>query len=396
MSLTAQTADNDAAARVLVVDDERPVRELIVRWLQAAGFACHGAASAEAAWDALASFHPDLVTLDVTMPGESGLELLRRVREGHPDVEAVMVTASTDTRTAIEALTQGACGYLVKPIARDELLFHVRRGLERRQLLLERRQYTQRLEDTVRAQTRTIRHAHEETIHRLVAASMYRDEETGAHIRRTGLFSEALAEAAGWTPEEVDHIRLAAPMHDVGKIGIPDAILRKPGKLTREEFEAMKRHTLIGARMLSGSESPMLQMAEEIALAHHEHWDGRGYPAGRCGTAIAEAARIVSVVDVYDALTHDRVYRPALSEAEALQILRDGRGTHFDPEVLDCFLDILPGIRRIAAEHPDEECIDGVEEMLNALLADARQPADRHACRPSEVAFTTLTQGRRA
>ena len=158
---------------------------------------------------------------------------------------------------------------------------------------------------------RAIRIAHEETIHRLVTASLCRDEETGMHIKRTGLLSELLARAAGWSEADAEIIRLAAPMHDVGKIGIPDAILQKPGKLTPAEFETMKTHTLIGAGMLDGSQSAILAMAREIALCHHEHWDGTGYPRGLAGMAIPEPARILSIVDVYDAMTHSRVYRSA-------------------------------------------------------------------------------------
>jgi putative two-component system response regulator len=205
----------------------------------------------------------------------------------------------------------------------------------------------------VREQTRTIYEAHEETIHRLITASSFRDEETGAHIRRTGLFSEALARTIGWSNSECDLLRMAAPMHDLGKIGIPDAVLRKPGRLTAEEFEVMKRHTTIGARMLEGSSSPVLQLAREVALSHHERWDGTGYPHGTGGESISEAARIVAVVDVYDALTHHRVYRPALPEAEVLEIMHDGAGTHFDPALLAVFLTILDQIRAIADAHPD-------------------------------------------
>ena len=210
------------------------------------------------------------------------------------------------------------------------------------------------MEDKVRQQTAAIRRAHEETILRLVGASRYRDEETGAHIKRTGLYSGLCAEVLGWPAGAVEDIRMAAPMHDVGKIGIPDAILRKPGKLTREEFEIMKTHAVMGAKMLAGSESSVLQMAEEIAMCHHERWDGGGYPRGLAESAIPEAARIVALVNVYDALTHDRVYRPAMPETEAMAIMEQGRGSHFDPFLFGVFLSLAPQMRRIAAENPDE------------------------------------------
>jgi CHASE1-domain containing sensor protein len=209
------------------------------------------------------------------------------------------------------------------------------------------------LEDTVREQTADIRRTQEEVIYRLISAAQWSDEETGTHIRRTGLLSEVLARAASWYGEDLEHIRQAAPLHDIGKIGIPDAILRKPGKLTPEEFEVMKTHTRIGADILAGSNVPMLQMAREVALNHHERWDGKGYPRGLAGKAIPESARIVAIVDVYDALTHDRVYRPALPENEVLTIMQQGAGTQFDPLLMTLFFLHLSEIRNISQEHPD-------------------------------------------
>jgi CHASE1-domain containing sensor protein len=210
------------------------------------------------------------------------------------------------------------------------------------------------LEEKVREQTADIRRANEEVIDRLVSAAQWSDEETGMHIRRTGLLSEVLARAAGWFGDDVEALRQAAPMHDIGKIGIPDAILQKPGKLTPDEFAVMKTHTRIGADILSGSKALMLQMAREIALNHHERWDGKGYPRGLTGKTIPECARIVAIVDVYDALSHDRVYRPALPESEVLTIMQQGAGTHFDPLLMTFFFLHLAEIRRIAQEHPDD------------------------------------------
>jgi HD-GYP domain-containing protein (c-di-GMP phosphodiesterase class II)/CHASE1-domain containing sensor protein len=221
-------------------------------------------------------------------------------------------------------------------------------------LLVEKRRYARILEEKVREQTLDIRRAQEEVIHRLTSASQCRDEETGMHIRRTGLLSELLAKAAGWSAAEAEVIRLAAPMHDIGKIGIPDAILRKPGKLTAEEFEIMKTHTTIGADMLAGTNVPMLMMAREIAMNHHEKWDGEGYPAGRSMLDIPESARIVAIVDVFDALTHDRVYRPALPEEEVLKIMRQGAGTHFDSLLLAHFFSHLAEFFDISKTHEDE------------------------------------------
>jgi HD-GYP domain-containing protein (c-di-GMP phosphodiesterase class II) len=222
------------------------------------------------------------------------------------------------------------------------------------QLIHEKRLYARCLESKVHERTDSLRLAQEEIIQRLVTASLGGDEETGMHIRRTGLFSEALAKAAGWSTAETDMLRLAAPMHDVGKIGIPDAILRKAGRLTPEEFDVIKTHTLIGGEMLSDSKIPMLQMAREIALHHHEYWDGSGYPTGMSGLDIPESARILAIIDVYDALTHDRVYRPALPEDEAFEIMRAESGTHFDPSLLALFFTIIPEINRISLENPDD------------------------------------------
>jgi putative two-component system response regulator len=218
------------------------------------------------------------------------------------------------------------------------------------------------LQETVDEQTRAIRSAHDETVYRLVRASLCHDEETGAHIRRTGLCSELLAAAAGWDPERIELLRLAAPMHDVGKIGVPDAILRKRGELAAEELTIMRAHTILGANMLAGSESPFFQMAQEIALHHHERWDGSGYPSGLAGEDIPEAARIVAIVDVYDALTHDRVYRKKLDEVDVIGMMREGSGTHFDPRLLNVFMSLLPEMRAVALAAPDKE--DSIDVTL--------------------------------
>lgn len=343
-----------AAARLLIVDDDPVVRTLIARWLTNQGYNCVTASRAEEAWEHLSTSHVDLVTLDITMPGESGLTLLDRIRARSPDTAAIMLTAESDLSKAIRALTAGAAGYLVKPIVREELLVQVQNALERRRLVIAEREHTRQLENKVREQTQLIRLAHEETIHRLVTASMYRDEETGAHIRRVGHCSAVIADALGWSWNEVENIRMAAPMHDIGKIGIPDSILQKAGPLTPAEFEVMKGHTVIGAQMLAGSDSAVLELGRIIALSHHERWDGAGYPNHLAGTAIPESARIVAIVDVYDALTHDRVYRKALPVSEALNVLEKGRGTHFDPELLELFFTLTSEMEQISRLTPDD------------------------------------------
>jgi putative two-component system response regulator len=349
---------DDASRSILIVDDETPIRCLLARYLRDDGWECAQAESAERAIERLEASTPDMVVTDINMPGHSGIWLLEQISQRWPQTSVLMLTASSDTRCAIDSLTRGAAGYMLKPIHREQFIIQVRRAWEQRQLILERRNYLEMLERRVQEQTAAIRLAHEETIHRLVVAAGWRDEETGAHIRRTGLFAEVLALAAGWSAREADQLRMAAPMHDVGKIGIPDAILKKPGKLTHEEFEVMKEHTLIGARMLAGSSSPVLQLAESIALSHHEHWDGSGYPHGIFGENIPEAARILAIVDVYDALSHDRVYRPAWPDERVFATLREGQGTHFDPRLLAHFFASLEEIRAINDANPDDVAED--------------------------------------
>jgi putative two-component system response regulator len=343
-----------ASGSILVVEDEPVVRELLTHWLTVHGYRCWNTETAESAWELLQRHQVHLVTLDIGLPGRSGLELLPDVVARYPDTMIVMLSGEGDTRKAIDAMTHGACGYLIKPVQPEELLLQVRAALQRREFQIEKRNYTRRLEEKVREQTQAIRFAYEETVQRLVRVSHFRDEETGAHIRRTGLSSEVIALAAGWSRPEAEVLRLAAPMHDVGKIGIADAVLRKPGKLTDEEFQKMKQHTVLGARMLAGSQAPLLQMAEKIALCHHERWDGTGYPAGLAAHDIPEAARIVTLADVYDAITHDRVYRPAMAEDEALAVMQRGVGTRFDPGLAGAFFIVLEEIRAIADANPDE------------------------------------------
>ena len=342
--------------RVLVVDDERFVREIVRRWLERVGYECTCVESVGLACDLLQQHTFDIVTSDISLPGRSGMELLQTVQEKYPETAMLMLTANADTKLAIQALTLGAYGYLLKPVEQEELLCQIERALEHRRLVMENREYTDLLEWKVREQTRHVRLAHEETIQRLVTACMFRDDETSGHIKRSGLSSALVAQAAGWSTEMVELIRLAAPMHDVGKVGISDSILRKPGKLTAEEFRLMQQHTVIGADMLSGSLSPVLQMAEQIAHFHHERWDGTGYPNRLAGEAIPKAARILAIIDVYDALTHDRVYRRALPEEQVLQIIQDGCGTHFDPTVVPAFFEALPGIRMVNLHELDHAC----------------------------------------
>lgn len=331
---------------VLIVDDEAYVGTIMSRWLEPEGYACAVAHDFNEAIARLEEKNFDLLISDINMPGKSGVELLRVSKERFPDLAVIMATAINERDVAIQSLKLGAYGYMIKPFDKNEFLINVVSALERRRLSIRSKEYERLLEQEVQDRTGDIRDREQEIAMRLVWASEYRDDDTGDHIRRIGMYSAMLAEALGYPPATVDEIRLAAPMHDVGKIGVSDAILLKPGKLTKDEFQIIKKHPVIGAEILGGSNIPLLQLASSIALSHHEKWDGTGYPYGLAGRAIPEVARIVAIVDVYDALSYDRVYRKAFAEDEVMDIMDSGRGSHFDPDLFDCFLKVLPAFRR--------------------------------------------------
>ena len=347
----------EQTAKILIVDDEPDIGRIISSWLRTAGYGCVTATTGEQALELLQSQSFQLVVSDIMMPGMSGIDLLTFIKDSFPEVAVILVTGVDDRKTAIMTLELGAYGYVIKPFDRNEILINVANALERRRLTLMSREYEQSLESEVREKTREIREREEEIVLRLISASGFRDDETGTHIRRIGLYASVIAKDIGWNQDSVSDIRLAAAMHDVGKIGIPDSILLKPGKLTPEEFEMMKKHTTIGAQLLGSSNIPLLHMAKEIALSHHEKWDGSGYPDGLIAEAIPESGRIVALADVYDALVMDRVYRPAFPEPEALAMMTSNKGTYFDPRIFDRFMDLLPEIRRIRLEVQDEDAV---------------------------------------
>lgn len=348
-------APGDGGHRLLLVDDEPFVTRILSRILEPEGYECATAGSAAEALEKLASGDYSLLISDIMMPETSGLELLAEVRDRHPDVAVIMVTAVDDRETAIRTLQLGAYGYVIKPFDQNEVVINVANALERRRLVKLSEDYAEKLEEEVQARTADIQRREQEIALRLVTASEYRDEETGAHIRRIGMYAKVMTEELGWSRAEIEDIGIAAPMHDVGKIGVPDRILLKPGPLTDEEFETMKTHTEIGAKILGGSEIPLLQMAQEIALTHHEKWDGSGYPRGLSGEEIPESGRILAVIDVYDSLVHDRVYRDAMPEEKALEIIDEGRGNHFEPRIHDCFHAVLDELRTIRQRVQEEE-----------------------------------------
>ena len=299
----------------------------------------------------------DMAFVDMQMPpGWNGLQTIEQLWQVDPCLQVVICTAHSDYswQEILQRLGRNDRWLVLKkPFEAIEAEQITAALTEKRRLLQQRERQTHCLEKRVSLQTSDIRRAHEETVHRLVAASMFRDKETGEHIWRVGLMSAVVAQALGWNTTDTECIRMAAMMHDVGKIGVPDAILQKAAPLNSAERKVIETHTVIGGDLLSNSDSPMLQMAHRIALYHHERWDGTGYPTGLSGLEIPEAARIVAVVDVFDALTHDRVYRPALSIATALEFIQHGSGSHFDPHIVSLFLGSLTEIEAVQWKHPD-------------------------------------------
>jgi putative two-component system response regulator len=346
---------NIAKAWILAVDDEIDLCRMVAILLKREGFHCDTAVNVDEALDLLEQNHYDLIVSDIMMPGKSGIDFLDIVSIRFPTTAMIMATAVDNRETAITTLEKGAFGYVIKPFERNELVINVINALERRRIVLEHDRYEKHLEHEVRDRTADIRTREEEIALRLISASGYRDEETGQHIKRIGLIGAVLAEKIGWEQERIDYMRIAGAMHDVGKIGIPDEILHKPGKLTAQEFEIIKTHTLIGGRILENSSIPLLEMAREIAIHHHEKWDGSGYPYGLSENVIPESAQIVALADVYDALCNDRVYRKAMPEQEVLAIMAAGKGAHFNPQLYEYFVELLPEIHRILATHRDKE-----------------------------------------
>jgi putative two-component system response regulator len=353
--------------RVMIVDDEEPVRRTLVRLLSRENFSCTVAADTAEARRLLASSEFELVLSDVNMPGESGLEFVKDLLMEHPDTAVIMITGLDDPALGRVAIDLGAYGYMIKPFHADEILINIANALRRRSLEIQNSNQLGRLEQMVRERTAAlsnaverlqqaeieVRSSREETIHRLSKAAEFRHNETALHIERMSRYCALLSRLLGMAPGVVELMRTASPMHDVGKIGTPDSILLKPGKLTAEEFEIMKLHSEIGYRILNGSDSELLSAAAVIAWTHHERYDGSGYPRGLRGEQIPLEGRVSAIADVFDALTSKRVYKGAMSVDESVGIMRDGRGTHFDPGMLDLFFDALPEVQSIRAQFVD-------------------------------------------
>ena len=314
--------------RILVVDDEQPNVDLVVALLRRDGHTqVSGTTSAADALARAAAAPPDLVVLDLHMPGVDGYGVLERLPAGTP----VLVLTADATREAKErALTLGASDFLTKPFDVVEARLRIRN-------LLAARAATVQLEDTVRRRTAQLDAARLEVLEKLALAAEFRDDDTQEHTRRVGARAARLATVLGLGPSEVELIGQAAPLHDVGKLGVPDAVLLKPGPLDATERERMQAHADIGRRILAGSSSPVLRLAEQIAHTHHERWDGTGYPRGLAGEAIPLPGRIVAVADVFDALTHVRPYKPAWPADRAYAELCAQAERQFDPAVVNAF-----------------------------------------------------------
>ncbi len=330
--------------RILIVDDEPRNVLLLERILEEAGFvAVHSAVDPLRTLPLCRELSPDLVILDLHMPSIDGFELIGQIRKGTRNeryLPILVLTADATERAKRRALAAGSNDFLTKPFSATEAILRIRNLLRTRVLYGELEKRNEALSARVEERTRELEAARLEVLERLCQAVEFRDDVTGRHTRRVGERAAELAAAAGLDAREVTLIRRAAPLHDVGKIAIPDSILLKPDRLSDEEFAVMRSHTTVGARILGGGGSDLMAMAESIALAHHERWDGRGYPSGIVGDAIPTAARIVSIVDVFDALTTARLYRPAWTPARALDEIRSGAGASFDPDLVVTFVEL--------------------------------------------------------
>jgi putative two-component system response regulator len=353
--------------QILVVDDEEPLRRWNERVARENGYTCNGVGDVASARERLEQEAFRLVLLDVNLPGDSGMTLLAEIRRTYPEVAVVMVTGEDSTELALSAIELGAFGYLVKPVGAGELIINIANALHRGRIETQKQRALQRLQKTVQARSDELAQAMQdlelsekqvwasqaETIFRLARLVEFRDEETGQHLHRMSSYCEILALALGLATEECERLRLASQLHDVGKVAVPDEVLLKPGKLTPEEFEIVKGHAERGYRMLAGSSSELVQLGGVIAYSHHERWDGTGYPRGLAGEVIPREGRIAAVADVFDALTSDRVYRPALPVSSAITTMREERGGHFDAAMLDAFFAVRPEIEAIREQYAD-------------------------------------------
>ena len=366
------------------MEDDDQVRRSIVKLLDRNGYSCSPASTATEAHDLLDDDEFDLVLTNMDMPGGSGLDLLMHVAAEHKDVATIVVTRANDPTVARAALDAGAYGYVIKPFDDNEMLINLASAMRRRRVELDNRAQLGRLEQMVQDRTgemwnyvadlekaqRDMRFLQEETIQRLSLAAEFRDDETPRHIQRMSRYCALIADRAGMDADQCELIRIASALHDVGKVGVPDHILMKPGALDADERAVMERHCEIGHRILSGSSAPVLQLAATIALTHHERFDGSGYPHGLQGEAIPVEGRIAAIADVFDAMTTNKVYRPAIPMTEAVDIMTAERGKHFDPTLLDLFLSEKARVLGIKERFAELDQHEAELNPLSALVAD--------------------------
>jgi putative two-component system response regulator len=354
---------------ILVVDDDSYVLESVTALLTQCGYAVVSCRNAEEAMVNLQQTGVDTVLTDIKMPVITGIELLEIIHNLNPDIPVILMTAYAELEIAVEALKKGAFDFIIKPYKPTYLLHCIEKGVKYNRLIQIEKNYKYMLKDTVDKRTREladalrmVKNISVEIIERLTAVAEFRDTDTGSHISRIGLYANRIADALQMPSDFVENITFASPMHDLGKIGISDNILLKPGPLTREEFETMKAHTTIGEKMLSGSSYPVLQMAASIALNHHERWNGSGYPRNLRGEAIPIEGRIVMLADQYDALRSKRPYKESADHETVMKIMTQGDGRtepgHFDPQILDVFKKMASEFHEIFISNQDvEPCI---------------------------------------
>jgi len=363
MAINKDGATQKAKPVILVVDDQVQNIELLEAHLVPHGYEIIRAVNGEDALDKLSGNQIDLILLDIMMPGMDGFEVTRRVRQSKKNhlLPVILVTALWETEDRIKGIEAGCDDFISKPIDKLELLARIRSLLKVKDYNDLMLNYRTELESEVTARTEQLNQAllrlktaSLDTIYRLSMASEYKDEDTGAHIKRMSRYSAAVARRMGLDERTIETILYAAPMHDLGKIGIPDQILLKPARLDPAEWEIMKQHTVIGAKILKGSDAEFIRLGEIIAQSHHEKWDGSGYPNSLKGIDIPIAGRITAIADAFDALTSKRPYKEPFSVEKSLAIIRKGRGNHFDPDVVDAFFAIQDEILTIKSEYDND------------------------------------------
>ncbi len=332
---------------ILIVDDEPANLKLLDKMLRSQGYQSLVLVDdPRVAVDLYRITQPALILLDINMPHLDGYQVMEQLQALNDPLlpPIVILTAQHGKDYLLRALAAGARDFIGKPFDRNELLMRVRNLLDAQ--MAHRLMYDQKtlLEDMVQARTEELRHTRLQIVQRLGMAAEYRDEETGNHILRMSHSCALLAGAVGWSEDDCDLILNASPMHDIGKIGIPDSIMLKPGKFEPHEWEIMQTHAAIGGKLLEGDDSILMCMAREIALTHHEKWDGSGYPNGLAGEAIPQSGRIAALADVFDALTSVRPYKKAWTIEAAVDLIKDNNGKHFEPALVEVFLQELPGI----------------------------------------------------